>query len=57
MKKKIDIVDIKNADYLKFYVLNGFIYCENECGERVIVAGLKEEYDELKEDIVDGIPF
>lgn len=43
MKKKIDIVDIKNADYLKFYVLNGFIYCENECAERIIVAELKEK--------------
>lgn len=34
-KKEIDIVDIKNADYLKFYVENDFIYCENEYGERL----------------------
>lgn len=38
MKKIIDIVDIKNAKYLKFYVENGFIYCENSSGERVIVG-------------------
>lgn len=40
MKKIIDIVDIKNADYLKFYIENDFIYCENCNGERVIVADL-----------------
>ena len=39
-KKEIDIVDIKNADFLKFYVENNYIYCENYCGERVIVADL-----------------
>lgn len=39
-KKEIDIVDIKNADYLKFYVENDFIYCENKYGERVIVGDL-----------------
>ena len=38
MKKIIDIVDIKNEKYLKFYVENGFIYCENLSGERVIVG-------------------
>ena len=36
----IDIVDIRNAEYLKFYVENDFIYCENTSGERVIVADL-----------------
>lgn len=43
MKKIIDIVDIKNAEYLKFYVENDFIYCENECGERVIVGEIGGE--------------
>ena len=38
MKKIIDIIDIKNAEYLKFYVENDFIYCENTSGERVIVG-------------------
>ena len=38
MKKIIDIVDIKNAKYLKFYVEDRFIYCENSSGERVIVG-------------------
>lgn len=41
MEKIIDIVDIRNAKYLKFYVENDFIYCENlASGERVIVADL-----------------
>ena len=40
VKKIIDIVDIRNAKYLKFYVENDFIYCENCNGERVIVADL-----------------
>ena len=40
MEKIIDIVDIKKAKYLKFYVENDFIYCENASGERVIVADL-----------------
>lgn len=40
MEKIIDIVDIRNAEYLKFYVKNDFIYCENVNGERVIVADL-----------------
>lgn len=40
MKKIIDIVDIRNADYLKFYVENHFIYVENSSGERLIIADL-----------------
>ncbi len=40
MEKIIDIVDIRNAEYLNFYVENDFIYCENVNGERVIVADL-----------------
>lgn len=38
MNKGIDIIDIKNAKYLKFYIENDFIYCENSSGERVIVG-------------------
>ena len=40
MNKMIDIVDIKKAEYLKFYVENDFIYCENVAGEKVIVGDL-----------------
>ena len=41
MNKIIDIVDIKTAEYLKFYVENDFIYCESiGTGERVIVGDL-----------------
>ncbi len=39
----IDIVDIKNAKYLNFYIENGYIYCENtRTNERVIVGELGE---------------
>lgn len=39
----IDIVDIKNATYLSFYIENGYIYCENtRTHERVIVEVIKE---------------
>lgn len=39
----IDIVEIRNARYLRFYVENGFIYCENiHNGERVVVGECKE---------------
>lgn len=35
----IDILKLKNSNYLKFYVENGFIYCENiKTGERVVVG-------------------
>lgn len=41
MKRMIDIVDIKVASYLRFYVEDDFIYCENTVtGECVIVADL-----------------
>lgn len=30
MKKMIDIIDIKNAKYLKFYSNDGYIYCKNK---------------------------
>lgn len=37
----IDILDLKNADYLKFYEDKGFIYCENtKTCEKVIVSDL-----------------
>lgn len=39
MKKIIDIVDIKNAKYLKFYVEDGFIYCENIVTEEKAIVG------------------
>ena len=43
MKKIIDIVDIRNAKYLKFHVENDFIYCENiVTQEKVIVGKLNE---------------
>lgn len=38
LTKLIDIIDIKKAKYLQFYVENDFIYCENKSGERVILA-------------------
>lgn len=51
----IDIVEIKNADYLKFYIEDSFVYCENtKTEEKVIVAEFKElqqENKQLKEDI------
>lgn len=39
MKKIIDIVDIKNAEYLKFYMEDGFIYCENIVTEEKVIVG------------------
>lgn len=39
----IDIVKIKNANYLIFYVSENHIYCENIVShEKVIVGELKE---------------
>lgn len=41
MNKMIDILDIKTAEYLKFYVEHDFIYCENVATcEKVIVGDL-----------------
>lgn len=48
MKKMIDIVDIRNADYLKFYIKDDFIYCENASGEKVIVADLFTGDEEME---------
>ena len=39
MKKIIDILDIKNAKYLKFYVKNDFIYCENVATDEKVIVG------------------
>ena len=39
VKKMIDILDIKFSKYLRFYVEDNYIYCENIVnGERVIVG-------------------
>lgn len=39
----IDIVEIKNADYLKFYIEDSFVYCENiKTEEKVIVAKFED---------------
>ena len=39
----IDIVQLRNSKYLKFYVEDGFIYCENtKTDERVIVGEYKK---------------
>ena len=35
----IDILDIKNAKYLKFYVKNDFIYCENVATDEKVIVG------------------
>jgi hypothetical protein len=51
-KKEIDIIDIKYADNLKFYVENDFIYCENAYGERIIVGDLYQDrfdYEKAKQ--------
>lgn len=49
MKKMIDIMDIRNAEYLKFYVKNDFIYCENVAtDEKVIVADLFTGDEEME---------
>lgn len=38
----IDIMEIRNANYLKFYVKEKYIYCENTItSERVIVEEIK----------------
>lgn len=39
MKKIIDIVDIKNAKYLKFYVKHGFIYCVDIVTDEKVIVG------------------
>lgn len=37
----IDIVELKKSKYLRFYVEDNYIYCENiETDERVIVGEL-----------------
>jgi hypothetical protein len=45
----LDIVQIKNADYLKFYVKDNFIYCKNtKNGEQVIVGQAETPKVEIK---------
>ncbi len=39
----IDIFELRKAKYLRFYVENGYIYCENlETDEKVIVGEVNE---------------
>lgn len=44
----IDIVDIKNADYLKFYIEDGFIYCKNIKNDEVVIVAKYEDRKVLK---------
>lgn len=39
MGKMIDIIDIKNAKYLKFYVENDFIYCVDLVTDEKVIVG------------------
>lgn len=42
-KRMLDIVEIKAAIYLKFFIEDKYIYCENIItGERVIVGEINE---------------
>lgn len=48
----IDIVNIKNAKYLRFYVENNYIFCENiKTGERIIVGEICGIVGLFKEEI------
>lgn len=39
----IDILELRNSNYLRFYVENGYIYCENtKTEERVVVGECKK---------------
>lgn len=49
MKKMIDIMDIRNAEYLKFYIKKGFIYCENIKTEEKVIVGTLLAVNEEKE--------
>lgn len=43
-KRMLDIVEIKVAKYLKFFIEDKYIYCENiVTGERVIVGEIDAE--------------
>lgn len=35
----IDIIDLKTSNYLKFYVEDGYIYCENVYTEERVIVG------------------
>jgi hypothetical protein len=39
MLKIIDVEDIKNAKYLKFYVEDGFIYCVDIVTDEKVIVG------------------
>lgn len=43
MKKMIDIIDIKNAKYLKFYSNDGYIYCKNKITDEVVFIAEDEK--------------
>jgi hypothetical protein len=39
----IDIFELRQAKYLRFYILNNYIYCENlKTNEKVIVGEINE---------------
>ena len=38
----LDIVKIKNADYLKFYVKDNYIYCKNTKTDEQVIVGQVE---------------
>lgn len=45
MNKVIDIVDIKKAKYLKFYVKGGFIYCVDIVTDEKVIVGVSDVKD------------
>ncbi len=53
MKKMIDIIDIKNAKYLKFYSNDGYIYCKNKITDEVVFIAEDEKYKILKNEYLD----
>lgn len=38
-KKMIDVLDIKFAKYLRFYVKDNYIYCENIENDEIVIVG------------------
>lgn len=53
MKKMIDIIDIKNAKYLKFYSNDGYTYCKNKITDEVVFIAEDEKYKILKNEYLD----
>ncbi len=41
----LDIVKIKNADYLKFYVKDNYIYCKNTKTDEQVIVGQAEKLE------------